>query len=134
MSALFSFPVRVYYEDTDFSQNVYHAAYVKFFERGRTEFLRARGIHHGEMYAGAFGERLAFAVAKMDIDFLRPAHIDDLVQVSTEVAHVSGARIVLDQKISLEGVVLVQAKVIIAVINEAGRPRRLPVQMRALID
>src|SRR5690606_8022497 len=65
------FPIRIYYEDTDFSGNVYHAAYLKFFERGRTEFLRDEGIHHSELAA----QGLAFAVRSMDIAFDRAAHI-----------------------------------------------------------
>ena len=88
--------VRIYYEDTDFSGNVYHAAYLKFFERGRTEFLRDLRIHHSELMA----EGLAFAVRRMTIDFVAPAHIDDLLTVTTQVVKVGGARLLLAQIIS----------------------------------
>ena len=69
---------RVYYEDTDFSGNVYHAAYLKFFERGRTEFLRDLGIHHSELAE----QGIAFAVRTMELDFVAAARIDDLLTVS----------------------------------------------------
>ena len=85
MTASHRFPVRVYYEDTDFSGNVYHAAYLHFFERGRTEFLRAEGIHHSEL----IGEGIAFAVRSMEIDFPRAAHIDDELVVDTAVLDIS---------------------------------------------
>ena len=88
--------VRVYYEDTDFSGNVYHAAYLHFFERGRTEFLRAHGVHHSELAK----EGLAFAVRSMSIEFERAAHIDDMLVVQTSVADLAGARLILDQAIS----------------------------------
>ena len=89
------FPVRVYYEDTDFSGNVYHAAYLKFLERGRTEFLRAHGVHHAELAK----QGLAFAVRSMTIEFEGAAHIDDLLTIVTEVAGATGARLTLDQSI-----------------------------------
>ena len=86
MSRSHRFDVRVYYEDTDFSGAVYHAAYLHFFERGRTEFLRAEGIHHSELTE----DGIAFAVRSMEIDFQRAAHIDDLLVVDTAVAEIIG--------------------------------------------
>lgn len=128
MSTSFDFPVRVYYEDTDFSGNVYHGAYVKFFERGRTEWLRALGVHHHELSA----EGLAFAVRRMEIEFLQAAHIDDALTVRTAFSALEGARILLDQSIWLGDTQLAMAEVTIVVINSAGRATRLPVQMRDL--
>lgn len=119
--------VRIYYEDTDFSGNVYHAAYLKFFERGRTEFLRELGIHHSELMA----EGLAFAVRRMTIDFAAPAHIDDLLTVTTEVAAVGGARLRLVQAISRGDEVLTRAEVEVAAIRTSGGPARLPRALRA---
>jgi acyl-CoA thioester hydrolase len=119
-------PVRVYYEDTDFSGVVYHAAYLKFAERGRSDFLRLCGIHHAALDAGAHGERLAFAVRRMEIDFLAPARIDDLLEVETRLAEARGARLVLDQRVRRGGDTLFHASVIVAVISSEGRPRRLP--------
>lgn len=118
--------VRVYFEDTDFSGNVYHAAYLKFMERARTEYLRARGIHHAELMASG----MAFAVRHMQIDFFAPAHIDDLLQVLTVPAEVRGARIVLSQDVRRGDTVLVRAEVTVALLNEKGRPVRLPEALR----
>ena len=123
-----SFPVRIYYEDTDFSGNVYHAAYLKFFERGRTEFLRDEGIHHSELAA----QGLAFAVRSMDIAFEGAAHIDDLLDVTTEIGGVSGARLTLMQTILRDGVVLTRATVVIVAIKTSGGPARMPAAIRAL--
>jgi acyl-CoA thioester hydrolase len=113
--------VRVYYEDTDFSGAVYHAAYLHFFERGRTEFLRAEGIHHSELAR----EGIAFAVRSMEIDFPRAAHIDDLLMVETTVAEVSGARLVLDQTISRGGELIATAGVVVVAVRD-GKAARLP--------
>jgi acyl-CoA thioester hydrolase len=118
--------VRVYFEDTDFSGVVYHARYLHFLERGRTDYLRLHGIGHRELMAGTFGEPMAFAVRRMEIEFLRPARIDDVLVVETRTALLGGARVVLDQRILCEGVVLVEAKVKVAVISPEGKPRRMP--------
>ena len=125
-----SFPVRIYYEDTDFSGNVYHAAYLKFFERGRTEFLRDEGIHHSELAA----QGIAFAVRSMDIAFDGAAHIDDLLEVTTEIAAVSGARLTLAQAILRDSVVLTRASVVVVAIRTSGGPARMPAAIRALAD
>ena len=123
------FPVRIYYEDTDFSGNVYHAAYLKFFERGRTEFLRDLGVHHSELAA----QGLAFAVRAMEIDFLAAAHIDDLLTVTTAVQAMSGARLVLEQTIHREGILLTRAGVTVVAIRTSGGPARLPASLRTLL-
>jgi acyl-CoA thioester hydrolase len=116
------FPVRIYYEDTDFSGNVYHAAYLKFFERGRTEFLRDLGIHHSELVK----DGIAFAVRSMELDFAGAAHIDDLLDVTTEMAGMTGARLMLTQTILRDGVVLTRAKVVVVAIKTQGGVARLP--------
>ncbi len=123
-------PVRVYYEDTDFSGVVYHASYLRFFERGRTDFLRLLGIGHAAMAAGVFGSARAFAVRSMTLDFRKPATIDDVLEVTTRRGTLSGARIVLDQAIARDGDVLVTASVTVAVIDGDGRPCRLPAAIR----
>ena len=117
-----TFPVRIYYEDTDFSGNVYHAAYLKFFERGRTEFLRDLGIHHSELAK----DGIAFAVRGMDIQFDGAAHIDDLLIVTTIVAAISGARLTLAQTIERDGVQLTRAQVVVVAIKTQGGVARLP--------
>lgn len=120
------FPVRVYFEDTDFSGNVYHAAYLKFFERGRTEYLRARDIHH----AALAREGLAFAVREMTISYDRPAHIDDLLLVTTRMTEARGARFHLEQVIERDGEVLCRAQVTAVLLTLAGKPVRLPAGLR----
>lgn len=120
--SLHQFPVRIYYEDTDFSGNVYHAAYLKFFERGRTEFLRDAGIHHAELAE----QGLAFAVRSMEIHFDGAAHIDDLLTVTTSVEAMSGARLTLKQTILRGEAVLTRASVVVAAIKTSGGPARLP--------
>lgn len=124
-------PVRVYYEDTDFTGVVYHAAYLKFAERGRSDFLRLCGVHHNELASGAHGEPLAFAVRHMEIDFHAPARIDDRLEVSTRLTEARGARIILDQEVRRAEVLLFSALVTVAVISPQGRPRRLPPALAA---
>jgi acyl-CoA thioester hydrolase len=122
MSTTHSFPVRVYYEDTDFSGNVYHAAYLHFFERGRTEFLRDMGVHHSDLAR----DGIAFAVRSMQIEFDAAAHIDDELEVQTRVERRSGARLHLDQTISRYGTVISRAKVLVVAIKTNGGAARLP--------
>ena len=117
-------PIRIYYEDTDFSGVVYHAAYLKFFERGRTEALRACGIHHSEMLKR--DEPLAFAVRKMTTEWLVPAKIDDLLEVRTRFLAAKGARMLLAQEIWRENSLLARAEVEAACMSLSGRARRLP--------
>lgn len=126
-SPVFAFPIRVYFEDTDFSGVVYHANYLKFMERARSEFLRARGIRHADLAL----KRLAFAVIHMDIDFRKPARIDDDLVVVTSPATVTGARLVLDQSVKRGADVLARAKVTIVMIDFDGRPQRMPSEVRA---
>jgi acyl-CoA thioester hydrolase len=119
--------VRVYYEDTDLSGCVYHAAYLKFLERGRTELLRGLGLHHSELLA----EGVAFAVRTMAIEFEAPARIDDLLEVTTDVADVSGARLGLRQTVTRGPRVLVRAEVtVVAMRTGGGGPVRLPRALR----
>lgn len=121
MSTAHRHETRVYYEDTDFSGAVYHAAYLHFFERGRTEFLRAHGIHHSELAK----EGLAFAVRSIAVDFPLAAHIDDMLVVETAVIEVSGARLILDQSIKRGGELVAKARVVVAAVKN-GRAARLP--------
>lgn len=119
--------VRIYYEDTDFSGNVYHAAYLKFFERGRTELLRDLGIHHHELAE----QGLAFAVRAMELDFIAAARIDDLLCVTTVVAENSGVRLTLDQTIARGETIITTARVSVVAIRMGGGAARLPRDLRA---
>ncbi|GGD94375.1 tol-pal system-associated acyl-CoA thioesterase [Aureimonas endophytica] len=125
---------RVYFEDTDFSGVVYHARYLQFLERARSDFLRLKGIGHRGLAEGAFGEPMAFAVRHMEIDFLRPARIDDVVRVETRTLLLGGARVVLDQRIFHGELLLLEARVKVAVISPDGRPRRMPPAVAALLE
>lgn len=117
---------RVYYADTDFSGVVYHARYLEFLERGRSDFLRLAGVHHTEMAQGLHGEKLAWVVRRMEIDFRMPARIDDVLTIDTRTERVSGARIFMAQQIRRGEELLIEAKVEAAIMSEAGRPRRFP--------
>lgn len=124
--------VRVYYEDTDFSGVVYHASYLRFLERGRTEFLRACGVAQADMRDGDTGRPIGFAVRRITIEFLQPARMDDLVIVTTRLVTLGGASLDVEQSIERDGVGLITAEVRVALVCE-GRPRRLPAGLRALI-
>ncbi|TKT75369.1 tol-pal system-associated acyl-CoA thioesterase [Aquamicrobium sp. LC103] len=117
---------RVYYADTDFSGVVYHARYLEFLERGRSDFLRLAGVHHTELADGKHGEKIAWVVRRMEIDFVAPARIDDILTIDTRTEKVSGARIFMAQEIRRGEDVLIRAGVEAAIISENGRPRRFP--------
>jgi acyl-CoA thioester hydrolase len=123
-------PVRVYYEDTDFSGVVYHASYLRFLERGRTDFLRAGGVDQSVLHAA--GEGLIFAVRRMTIDYLLPARMDDVLIVETRTLEVRGASLVIAQRIVRGEEVVVTADVRVAAIV-GGRPSRIPDELRALL-
>lgn len=123
-------PIRVYYEDTDFSGVVYHANYLRFMERGRTDYLRLLGVHHAELADGATGEALHFVVGHMEVDFRGAARIDDVLEVRTTFREVKGARIHLDQLVMRDGTALAAATVTAALIGRDGRPRRIPAFLR----
>ena len=122
--------MRVYYEDTDFSGVVYHASYLRFLERGRTELLRELGIDQSALFEGASGQPLGFAVAHMTIDFRKPARMDDLVTVETTRVAVKGASLLLRQRLLRGGEILVEATVKVAAVS-GGRVARLPSRLAA---
>ncbi|HWK64171.1 MAG TPA: tol-pal system-associated acyl-CoA thioesterase [Rhizobiaceae bacterium] len=117
---------RVYYADTDFSGVVYHARYLEFLERGRSDFLRLAGVHHTELADGKHGEALVWVVKRMVIDFRAPARIDDVLTIDTRTDNISGARIYMAQQIRRGEDVLIEARVEAAIIGANGRPRRFP--------
>ncbi len=123
--------VRVYYEDTDFSGVVYHASYLRFMERGRTDYLRLLGVDHRALFEEAEAEvpGLAFVVRSMKIDYLRPARMDDVLEVRTSPAEVAGASLTLVQKVLRGEEVVVQAEVRAALVS-GGKPRRIPMALR----
>lgn len=132
MGPAFEIAVRVYYEDTDFSGVVYHARHLQFFERGRTEALRACGISHSDLLAR--DEPLAFAVRRMNVEWRAPARIDDLLTVVTRFGEVRGARMLIGQTIARGEVLIAAADVEAACMNLDGRPRRLPPEIVARFE
>lgn len=118
-------PVRVYYEDTDFSGLVYHANYVKFCERGRSDCLRLLGVHHHVLQRQQDGG-LGFVVRRMVCDFLAPARIDEILEVESRFVSLSGARMEIVQAVTRDGEALFKAAVTAALVDAEGRPKRLP--------
>jgi acyl-CoA thioester hydrolase len=120
-------PIRVYYEDTDFSGLVYHANYLKFCERGRSDCLRLLGVHHHELLQG--GLVMGFVVRRMVCDFLAPARIDEILEVESRFVHLSGARMEIAQSVTRNGQTLFRAAVTAALVDAQGRPKRFPEAM-----
>jgi acyl-CoA thioester hydrolase len=124
-------PIRVYFEDTDFSGLVYHGSYVRWCERGRSDFLRLIGNDHRALIAGAAGkEPSAFVVRRMGLEFLKPARIDEILEVKTGVKATTAASLVLDQRISRAGVELFTAEVMVVLVSASGKPLRLATALR----
>jgi acyl-CoA thioester hydrolase len=126
-------PVRIYFEDTDFSGVVYHGSYVRFMERARSDYLRLLGVAHDALDRGEHGEPLAFAVHKLVVEYRRPARIDDVLEIETKAKSVGGARIVLSQIVRRGDEMLVNAEVTVVMINAEGQARRIPDPVRALL-
>jgi acyl-CoA thioester hydrolase len=117
-------PIRVYYEDTDFSGAVYHANYLKFCERARSDCLRLIGIHHSELHGTA-----SFVVRRMVCEFLKPALIDNLLEVETRFGELGGARMELSQSVLRAKEKLFEAEVTVVLVDAQGKPKRLPQDM-----
>ena len=117
-------PVRVYYEDTDFTGVVYHANYLRYFERGRSDFLRMRGISHTELRAR--DEPIAFVVRRMEIDFAKAARVDDALVVRTRYENLKGPRVHIRQQLERDGGIIASAQVEVVCIRLDGRPVKPP--------
>lgn len=124
-----TFPIRVYYEDTDMGGIVYYANYLKFIERARSDWVREIGIDQNAMRDAG----VVFAVRRVEADYLAPARFDDALTVETVTQAVTGARLVLEQKVRRGGDLLFQAIVTIVCINEGGQPARLPANIRLML-
>lgn len=116
-------PVRVYYEDTDAGGVVYHARYLHFFERARTEFMRALGLDHSRLLAD-YG--VVFTVRRVDLELAAPARLDDALEVSTRLDAMTGARLRVRQEARREGRLLAGGDLQLAVVGTDLRPKRLP--------
>jgi acyl-CoA thioester hydrolase len=117
-------PISVYYEDTDLSGFVYHANYLRYMERGRTEFFRLSGI--SKMAGLEEEEPTAWAIRSIQVDYHRPARLDDAIQVRTTLIALSGARLKVIQRVTLDETVLVEGRVEACIATLTGKPRRLP--------
>lgn len=122
--------IRVYYEDTDMGGIVYHANYLKYIERARSDWVRGLGLDQRAMKQDG---GVIFAVRRVECDYLAPARFDDLLEVRTRILSVSGARLVLDQQVLRGDERLFAATVTIVCINEAGQPARLPPNIRLML-
>ena len=124
-------PVRVYFEDTDFSGLVYHATYLRWCERGRSDFLRLMGNDHQALIAGAAGrEPAAFVVRRMRLEYLKPARIDEVLEVTTHAKESTAATLILDQRVTRGGVELFTAEVMVVLVSASGKPMRLSTALR----
>jgi acyl-CoA thioester hydrolase len=132
MTAIHRFPIRVYFEDTDAGGIVYHSIYLNYAERARTELVRELGVNQRALLEQGGGT--AFAVRGANIDFLRPARLDDLLSVETRVTAVGGASVELDQIIRRagDGTELVRIQVRLGYITLSGKPARIPAAIRDL--
>jgi acyl-CoA thioester hydrolase len=126
--------VRVYYEDTDFTGIVYHASYLRFMERGRTNYLRLIGADHRALFeeTAADAPGFAFVVRSLAIEFLKPARMDDILAVTTEPEQVKGASLTLLQRVTRNDEVLVEAHVRVAFVS-GGRARPIPKPLRVAL-
>jgi acyl-CoA thioester hydrolase len=129
-AASHNFPVRVYYEDTDFSGAVYHANYLRFFERARTELLRELGVDQVALFDA---DGLGFVVRSVHIDYLRPARMDDSLRVETRVAQLGRASIDLEQVLLRDTETLTRGKIRLGLVAQ-GRPRPIPAGIYAKLE
>ncbi len=125
------FPIRVYYEDTDAAGVVYHASYLRFAERARTEMLRLAGINLSKMRDD---HGLVFAVRNCAVDYLAPARLDDLVEVCSRLVNLAGASLEAEQIIGRDGAELTRLGVRVACVDSGGRPARIPAALRAALE
>lgn len=126
-SAAFVFPVRIYYEDTDAGGVVYHANYLRFMERARTEWLRDRGYELNKLEQD-FG--FLFAVRSVSIDYLKPAYLNDLLRIQVSIARTGKASLDIEQKVYRDEVLLCRARIKLAgVAVDTFRPMALPITL-----
>lgn len=118
------YPIRVFYEDTDFTGIVYYANYLRFFERARSSYFRLVGFHHSDLWDGE--DPMAFAIRKIELDYRKPARIDDALTIVTTYDRFKGARLWVSQECRLGDDVLVTAHSEAASITPEGRPKRPP--------
>ena len=128
-------PMRVYFEDTDFSGVVYHATYLRWCERGRSDYLRLLGTDARRLIDGSDSqEPAAFVVRRMSLDYLRPSRIDEVLEVETWVKSLGGASVTLGQKVTRDGRTLFEAEVVLVLVSVSGKPLRLSDAVRMAFE
>jgi acyl-CoA thioester hydrolase len=121
-------PIRIYYEDTDLSGVVYHANYLRYMERGRSEFFRSVGINRLARLDAP--EPTAWTLRKVQLEYVRPARLDDLIEVHTRATSLSGARLTAEQDIFCKDLLLTRGHVEACIMTLTGKARRIPPEMR----
>ncbi len=123
-------PVRVYFEDTDCAGVVYHANFLKFCERGRSDFIRLLGIDAKSLASPEQGEPAVFVVRRVEIDYLKPGRMDDVLEIVTSCVEIGSASLVLQQDVRRDGMLLARARVSVVLVSSAGKPQRLGALVR----
>ena len=127
-------PVRVYFEDTDCGGMVYHANFLKFCERGRSDFIRLLGLDQQSLAHPEEGEGSIFVVRRIEIDYLKPGRMDDVLEVVTSCAEIGSASLVLQQDVRRDGTVLARARVTVVLVSRSGKPQRLGALVRGSLQ
>ena len=127
-------PIRVYFEDTDCAGVVYHANFLKFCERGRSDFIRLLGIEHQGLADPEQGEPSVFVVRRVEIDYLKPGRMDDVLEIVTSCAEIGTASLVLQQDVRRDGTLIVSARVSVVLVSQAGKPQRLGAIIRGALQ
>ncbi|HAH64141.1 MAG TPA: tol-pal system-associated acyl-CoA thioesterase [Rhizobiales bacterium] len=123
-------PIRVYFEDTDCAGVVYHANFLKFCERARSDFIRLLGIEHQGLANPAQGEPAVFVVRRVEIDYLKPGRLDDVLEVVTSCAEIGNASLKLAQDVRRDGTLIARALVSVVLVSRSGKPQRLGALVR----
>ena len=123
-------PIRVYFEDTDCAGVVYHANFLKFCERARSDFIRLLGIEHQGLANPAQGELAIFVVRRVEIDYLKPGRLDDVLEVVTSCAEIGNASLKLAQDVRRDGTLIARALVSVVLVSRSGKPQRLGALVR----
>jgi acyl-CoA thioester hydrolase len=123
-------PIRVYFEDTDCAGVVYHANFLKFCERARSDFVRLLGIEHQGLANPAQGEPAVFVVRRVEIDYLKPGRLDDVLEVVTSYAEIGNASLKLAQDVRRDGTLIARALVSVVLVSRSGKPQRLGALVR----
>lgn len=127
-------PVRVYFEDTDCGGVVYHANFLKFCERGRSDFIRLLGLDQQSLANPEEGEGSIFVVRRVEIDYLKPGRMDDVLEVVTSCAEIGSASLVLQQDVRRDGTLLARARVTVVLVSRSGKPQRLGALVRGALQ